>query len=159
MSAAIFGLLGVLVGGVLSSAGDAWLDRRRQLLEGMAAARLVSSELRTLELEVGWMLKSRSAAESPHVATLLWDEHRTGLAAVLSFANWQQAARAHTVSEWANQYAREANEALSTTELEVLKVGESEIVKAMAVLKDVGDGSRLTKAQRAMFRATGGWLK
>jgi hypothetical protein len=58
---------------MLSSAGDAWLDRRRQLLEGLAAARLVASELHGLEVEIGGMteFKTRGANE---LSTPVWHE-------------------------------------------------------------------------------------
>jgi hypothetical protein len=159
MTAAIFGLAGVLVGGVLSSAGEAWLDRRRQLLEGMAAARLVSTELDALRREVDWILESRVVSASPDVPVDLWGEHRAALAAVLSSADWRRVARAQVAAALVSHLARQASDPVSPEALEPLGVSAKLVAAARDVLNEVGDGRRLTRAQRAMFRATGGWLR
>jgi hypothetical protein len=82
MTVAIVGLIGVLVGGLLNKVGDAWLARRQQLLTGIAAARLVASEVHELETNIGLMLK-RERIEVHHDDALsvdLWHAHRTDLA-------------------------------------------------------------------------------
>jgi hypothetical protein len=88
----------------------------------------------------------------------MWEEHRAALASVLSFADWEQAVRAHTVAGWVSQFSREDDLALDEQQ-QILEVGAEEVSDAQTLLNEVSDGSRLTKAQKALFRATGGWLK
>ena len=47
MLAAVFGLLGVLVGGLITGAVDLWLERHRQADSTALAKRLVADELHT----------------------------------------------------------------------------------------------------------------
>jgi hypothetical protein len=162
MTAAIFGLVGVLIGGVLSSAGEAWLDRRRQLLEGIPAARLVSSELRVVDQaiqEITWQKRVQTPAESPDLPVVLWHEHRAALAVVLTFADWERVARPYAVAAWVNEFrSRPSGAELSPGELEKINTAATQITKAIELLNSVGDGSRLSTAQKVMFRLTGGWL-
>jgi hypothetical protein len=48
---------------------------------------------------------------------------------------------------------------LDEQQVQILEAGAEEIADARTLLNEVSDGSRLTKAQKALFRATGGWLK
>jgi hypothetical protein len=97
MTAAIFGLLGVIVGGVMNGVVSAMLQRCTERSEQRSAARLVRSEL------VGYRSLAREAAQrSPehlpqlHDATpILWQSHRTVLARALSDEHWAVVARAY----------------------------------------------------------------
>jgi hypothetical protein len=97
MTAAIFGLLGVIVGGVINGVVTAVLERRTERSDQRSAARLVRSELvafRALALEAG----QRSPENLPqlHDATpVLWQTSRAVLARALTDAHWALVARAY----------------------------------------------------------------
>jgi hypothetical protein len=156
MTAAIFGLLGVLVGGVLSSAGDAWLDRRRQLLEGLAAARLVGSEMHGLDVEIRAMtgFRTRGANE---LSTPVWHEHRTALAGLLASKDWRLISGAYGMVALAEEVRRSGNEELRDSSVATLSQIASSLADTREMLASVGEGSRLSQPQKVMLRLSGGW--
>jgi len=97
MTAAIFGLVGVIVGGVINGAVTAVLQRRTEGSDRRSAARLVRSELvrfRSLALE--------AARHSPehlpqlHQTTpVIWESYRAVLARALANEDWVLVARAY----------------------------------------------------------------
>jgi hypothetical protein len=97
MTAAIFGLLGVIVGGVINGVVTAVLQRRTDVSDQRGAARLVRSELvtfRGLALEAG----QRSPEQLPQLrdaTPLLWQSNRAVLARALTDEHWALVARAY----------------------------------------------------------------
>jgi hypothetical protein len=97
MTAAIFGLLGVIVGAVINGVVTALLQRRTELSDQRSAARLVRSELvafRALALEA----RGRSPEHLPQLRDanpVLWQANRAVLAKALSDHHWALIARAY----------------------------------------------------------------
>lgn len=94
---AIFGLLGVIVGGLLAAAGNYWLERRRERALIRQAKLLVSEELRTAWAQLGTVEEKKSTpskfvleASGMLLPTVMWAEHRATLAlkGVVSDDEW-----------------------------------------------------------------------
>jgi hypothetical protein len=97
MTAAIFGLIGVIVGGIMNGAATALLQRRAERSDQRSAARLVRSELvrfRSLALEAA----RRSPEDLPQLretTPILWQSNRGVLARALTEHDWALVARAY----------------------------------------------------------------
>jgi hypothetical protein len=91
VSQALFGLLGVVVGGVISTLW-AWLSViRQELSDAMVAARLVDEDLKVVE---DW-----DDREGPgRVDRALWEAHRVPLAKVLGEHQWRSVADVYRVN-------------------------------------------------------------
>jgi hypothetical protein len=97
MTAAIFGLVGVIVGGVMNGAITAVLRRWTEGSERRTAARLVRSEL------VRFYALAREAERRPpenlpqlrETTPILWQAHRDVLAHALKNEGWELVARAY----------------------------------------------------------------
>jgi hypothetical protein len=91
VTAALFGLVGVIVGGVLNGGVAYVLERRQERANGIVAARLVSHELGMLSGHFEHLHKLNLAAGllPVPVTTREWEVHRTVLARVLSPADWE----------------------------------------------------------------------
>jgi hypothetical protein len=97
VTAAIFGLLGVIVGAVINGAVTAMLQRRNEGNERRSAARLVRSELvryRALALESA-SLPADHLPQLQDAAPLVWQSYRVVLARALPTQQWEVVARAY----------------------------------------------------------------
>jgi hypothetical protein len=132
MTAAIFGLLGVIVGAVINGVVTAALQRRTDRADQRSAARLVRSEL------VGYRSLALEAAQRPpdhlpqlqNATPVLWQSNRTVLARALSDQHWALVARAYahvdalvsvlvfepdgTLADWRSREARRLLDAMVT---------------------------------------------
>jgi hypothetical protein len=93
--AAIFGLLGVIVGAVVNGAATALFQRRVERSDQRSAARLVRGELIRF-----WTLAREAAQRSPEdlpqlrdIAPILWQSYRAVLARALTEEDWVLVAR------------------------------------------------------------------
>jgi hypothetical protein len=92
VSEAWFGLLGVVVGGLISTLWS-WLSVvRQELSEGMVAARLVDDELRRVDPSVG------GATPATPLSGDMWGEYRVALARVLGERQWNAVADAYRLA-------------------------------------------------------------
>jgi hypothetical protein len=92
MGEAWFGLLGVVVGGVISTLWS-WLSVvRQELSDGMVAARLVDDELKRLDPSVA----GATPADALNPET--WQEQRIALAKVLGEPQWNAVADAYRLA-------------------------------------------------------------
>jgi hypothetical protein len=88
MAEAVFGLLGVLVGGLLNG-GVAWIGERRRLkAEAKVAARLVASEVEVNVIAVESALKRSKLVQLDLGSRAQWGKNRAILAAVISDEEW-----------------------------------------------------------------------
>jgi hypothetical protein len=97
VTAAIFGLLGVIVGGVINGVVSSVLARRTEDADRRGAARLVRSELvrfRSLAIEAR-MSGPESLPQLRYAGTELWDANRAVLARGLRDDDWALVARAY----------------------------------------------------------------
>jgi len=96
MTAAIFGLLGVVVGGLLTGGVDYFMARRREQAELRQSTRLVADELHSLWLVVdlilerGQLLPARLPGEDTELLfpTSSWHAHKAVLARALRQKEW-----------------------------------------------------------------------
>src|ERR1017187_1506016 len=97
MTAAIFGLVGVIVGGVINGAVTAVLQRRTEGSDRRSAARLVRSELvRFRSLALVAARHSPEHLPQLHQTTpVIWESYRAVLARVLTDEDWVLVARAY----------------------------------------------------------------
>src|SRR3954454_18419474 len=97
MASAIFGLVGVVVGGLLTGALSLWQQRRSDRAEARAASRLLSAELSEQHLFLDALVRRGPEATGPNhlPAVAAWPEHRAGMARLLDDETWQAVAGAY----------------------------------------------------------------
>jgi hypothetical protein len=100
MLAAVFGLIGVVVGGLLNAAVTAWQARRADVASARVAARLVDLELREAAaiLVLNQHANRLSQADSPF-SNVAWRKYQDVLARALSDRSWDAVATAYEVIE------------------------------------------------------------
>jgi hypothetical protein len=105
MEAAVFGLVGVVLGGLLTAGTQLWLEHRRERRAISRAKRLVSGELLhailILRTEADrsdgtWMFFDDAARVLP---TTAWGEHRAHLAELVSEEVWERLVMAYAMLE------------------------------------------------------------
>src|SRR4051794_25968997 len=104
MTEAIFGLVGVVIGGVLSGGVTLWVERVRERRGARSAARLVHYELIRVVSQLGVALDLRSPL--PFVErfpTEAWRELRPVLARTLDTETWGAVLSAYTTLEAVRQ--------------------------------------------------------
>lgn len=96
MSEAVIGLVGVVVGGVLTGGTNLALEWRRERRAGRAAARLVHAALTDANAFVEASIFQRMWVGDPveALADDVWSEHRTSLAEAPGFDGWYPVAGA-----------------------------------------------------------------
>lgn len=90
MTSAIFSLIGVVVGGLLTGAVQVFQQRRSDRAQMRAGLRLVSAELRDME---NFLAAAEGSAEPPVVWA--WPEYRALLARLLDDETWVAVAGAY----------------------------------------------------------------
>jgi hypothetical protein len=89
VSAAWFGLIGVVVGGLLSTIANLFSAVRQELNDAVVAARIIYSDLESDE---------RSAADGERRSEL-WATHRADLARALGYKQWMAVAAAYQTND------------------------------------------------------------
>ena len=110
LSPAIFGLVGVIIGGLITSGTSYWLETRKDKREQEKESRIRAATLRQaarLVDEEFWLAlgeiqllvaKKRWAADSGlESMRVIWDEHKTILATELSTSVWRKVFMAHVM--------------------------------------------------------------
>jgi hypothetical protein len=85
----LFAIGGVIVGSGLNLTSGIVLDRRRERRNLRSAARLIHSELKTIEVELRATLSLGRWGKLPEIETGQWVEHKQDLSVWLSNADWQ----------------------------------------------------------------------
>jgi hypothetical protein len=128
VSEAWFGLLGVVIGGLISTLWS-WLSVvRQELSDGMVAARLVDEELRGVDLSVGGVRPGDALSADT------WREHRVALAKVLGEPQWNAVADVYRLSAGSGSAQQD--------------VSASTIDEARAALSPLVQGKRYVIPQR-----------
>ena len=101
VTAAIFGLIGVVVGGLLNGAVTAWQARRTDAFAARVGARLVDLELRQAALALAVLEDEKPIASgeggSPKFSTAAWDKYQEVLARTLADEDWLTVSAAYEV--------------------------------------------------------------
>ncbi len=89
MTEAIFGLVGVVIGGLLNG-GVSWLsDRGKLRRNARVAARLVLSEIRENDFSLGWGLERKEVEPLERVESAAWEQWRETFADGLNDSEWR----------------------------------------------------------------------
>jgi hypothetical protein len=132
VTGAIFGLVGVVVGGLLTGAVQVFQEWRSQRTLSRTAARLLSAELSVQQ----WILEDRAADQSAEPvsddmpAVSDWPQHRAVMARALDDKAWIKVAGAYAnLVLWHSQSPRSrATPAEKRTEMQTL-AGELEAAR------------------------------
>jgi hypothetical protein len=138
VTAAIFGLIGVVLGGLLNAGVSALAERRRTRREARAASRLLERELQAAaEALHQWLDTRDGSSPAPRDALRFpaWKQYHLIAARNLPAQDWDVVSRAYldlypvrTKPAFAMQ--------LQEKEVAHLRVAEQEVVEALARLKD-----------------------
>ena len=95
MTTAIFGLVGVLLGGLITVGANYWLARRSESVDLRRASRLVSAELAVLQIHAEVMGERQSYPPASPLAqslfpTQAWDTNKEVLAEHLKTEEWKR---------------------------------------------------------------------
>jgi hypothetical protein len=103
LTPAVFGLVGVVVGGLLNGLVGAVADSRRDRREATVAARLVRHEIEFLSAEVAsWVREGEVPESAVPLKREAWDAHHEILARVLLARDWDMLAATYTWVELMN---------------------------------------------------------
>ena len=101
MTAAIFGIIGVIVGGLLNGAVAAWQQRRRERRAARPAARAVMDELSEMQAVLFADAHREPEYRAGGVpAPRAWPEHRMTLASVVDGETWTAVSGAYAMAEY-----------------------------------------------------------
>jgi hypothetical protein len=155
MTEAIFGLVGVLVGGLLNGAGLWLVERHRSRRAARTAARLLLPELieieRILTIRMWREPKWRGMAEFPHER---WDRYESTLAPVLSKWDWAALTSLYEslrLFEDEASYHAKLDTPVDGESLEYLHLTQGVAADAMQVRHRLGDVP--TEEERRALRA------
>jgi hypothetical protein len=101
MGSAWFGLLGVIVGALITTLTALVLATRKELGDGVVAARLLRADLLRREAAL-----HPGTQDVPALDGELWDEHRSALARVLSHKEWELVSACYPASPDGDEKAR-----------------------------------------------------
>lgn len=97
MTEAVFGLVGVVIGAILSGAVSLAVEARRERRDCIVAARLVSHEISMLSVEIEfWIKEKRVAIDELPLSRSIWDENRVALARALPPPDWEMVSATYT---------------------------------------------------------------
>lgn len=90
MTEAIFGLIGVVVGGLISGGISLILERRKEHVTARVAARLVREDLLPVSLGIEDVFNGRVWSQRPDRRSRerSWAEHRSRLATVMEYSDY-----------------------------------------------------------------------
>lgn len=134
MSEAIFGLVGVVVGALITGGVDYVLDRRRERATLRAALRLIGDEYKDLLGVVDLALMASAWPRSHRYSRLIltadqWERNRDVLAAQLSPVDWELIAQGRDVRHGLQHYMDEHEHEEELIEL-ILDSNESILLEA-----------------------------
>lgn len=158
MIAALFGLLGVVVGGVLTGVVTAGLDRVRDSRRALVAARLVQDDLSyiqaVLKVEIEEGVWKRLTGDEPPLPFDAWNEGRDLLAAHLTFLEWTVASVAARQASRVVQVAPtnpKAGHAITPGERANMETMLPDLQDGIDVLQPLSHGDRVPSLWRAML--------
>jgi hypothetical protein len=151
MTAAIFGLVGVLVGGLLNGAVARWQARRTESDAVRAAARMMLNEAINVTVAAEEIAKARLWPTRQYWPTVIarWGEHEGLLAGALTFDDWASVSHAVRALERIDVEDVETGGRVDdrrTTSLESVGTAFAEALPVLTRLSDMG--TRPTARQR-----------
>lgn len=158
MTSALFGLLGVVVGGVLTGVVSAGLDRVRDARRALVAARLVQDDLSyiqaVLKVEIAEGVWKRLTPNEPALPFDAWSDGRDLLAAHLTFLEWTVASVAARQALRVVQVAPtnpKAGHAITPGERANLETMLPDFQSGIDVLQPLSHGDRIPSLWRAIL--------
>lgn len=152
MTAAIFGLVGVVIGGLLTAGADWMVERRRERAATRAAARLVLLDLSETFAQLAVSSARKIYAfglAGGELTTEAWSQHREQLAVALTEAEWSAVSGAYQRIGFENQKAvdRALGEAIPGGALASLDQAAEPLAEAIKVLAArQADGKKMLEA-------------
>lgn len=152
MTAAIFGLIGVIVGGALNAAIAMATEAHRDGRAVMAAARLLVLEAADIGSRCKTALDAGTWGTIPQwpLETVLWEQYRTIMAShVTGSVDWLKLSGGFTTAVTLNQMAegKEEHQELTDSPREMLKRGTERANESMAVLSPLVRGEHLLSSR------------
>jgi hypothetical protein len=116
MGQAVIGLVGVVVGALLSGGATYLMAKRAEANKARAAARLLEAELRPIAQGLDVLYRALERSGTKHVrvgqvvrhlpdSSRLWNEHKSLLAEVLDDADWYALASAYESIDIINRFS------------------------------------------------------
>lgn len=143
MTEAIFGLIGVVVGGLISGGLSLILEWRRERVAARVAARLVREDLLPVSLGIedvfdGRAWSQRSDRQSRERS---WVEHRSRLATVMKYEDYAAVVQAQIAADRFNAwFANRANlSELSEDDRNQLRSWNAEVGKGLSRLLEMAE--------------------
>ena len=105
MTEAIFGLVGVIIGALISGVTNFFLEKRKEYLAARVAARLVRDELSIIAIWVEDLLSYESISEEQlkkikmRTNTHSWTDQRIHLAAIMNYKGFAYASMAVSAAD------------------------------------------------------------
>lgn len=101
MTEAIFGLIGVVVGGLISGGISLILERRKEHVTARVAARLVREDLLPVSLGIEDVFNGRVWSQRPDRRSRerSWAEHRSRLATVMEYSDYASVVQAQIAAD------------------------------------------------------------
>lgn len=160
----MFGLLGVIVGGILSGVVAAGLQRVHDARRAMVTARLVQDDLiyigAALRSEIDAGVWRRLTANAPPLPFAAWSEGRDSLAAHMSFGEWTvisiAARQAIHAVEAPGSNPDPSGTAIASSAKQTIETLLPDITNGVNLLQPLAHGHRVPSLWRAMFV---GWAR
>ena len=134
MTEAIFGLVGVLIGGVLSGAVTLWIDRTRERRDAQAAVRLVRDEVGRSADRFDLALRVDRPVNDER-STSMWHELRPLLARSLNEETWECVVGAYAWIEALSHSSPTTSELLSQVDRAILETAVPDVRRAVDALR------------------------
>jgi len=96
VTAAIFGLVGVVIGAILSGAVSYGIEIRRERKDAIVGARIVSVEMQMFQVEIEAWIENRMIPEESDFRTDAWEQHKLALARNLPPPDWEMVEATYT---------------------------------------------------------------
>jgi hypothetical protein len=149
VEAAIFGLVGVLIGAGLNALHGYSMTRRKEKREVRTVARLLLVELEGLEQSLKWALDSPSRDALVGLEMRWWDEHASLLASTLDDGDWRSLHAVHfSLQLFKDELLDEEDDVLTSDDLAHLRITLDVTHDAVARFRNVAGLGRDEKRER-----------
>ena len=143
MTEAIFGLLGVVVGGLISGGLTLILEWRKERVAARVAARLVREDLLPVSLGIEDVFGGRAWLQDPDLRSReqSWVEHRSRLATVMKYEDYAAVVQAQIAADRFEAWfvRREDGSSLDESDRNRLRTWNAEVGDGLSRLLEVAE--------------------